>query len=101
MRVAIDNIDGPREFAAKTPVVAQLLRQIPGPDRPDYWVAALDRPFTIVIDNHDREITHLILAASWAGTASDVSGDRPAGKLRDVIAGHIAAAFGLGRKQSK
>jgi hypothetical protein len=139
MRVAIDNIDGPRQLAAKAPVLAQLLRQLPGPDRPDYWVAELDPPLTIVIDNHDREITHLVLAARWVGTAigsgmthlpvgiayvtdssvltdqqlsfskcqyvaigtaSEVSGDKPTGKLRDVMAGHIAAAFGLGKKQS-
>jgi hypothetical protein len=69
MRVAIDNIDGPSELAAKALVIAQLLRQCPGPDRPDYWIAALDPPFTIVIDNDDREITHLVLAARWVGTA--------------------------------
>ena len=68
MRLAIDNIDGPRDLADKAPVTVDLIRQIPGPDRPDYWIATLEMPLAVV-DNHDREVTHLILAARWVGTA--------------------------------
>ena len=68
MRLTITSIDGPEQLAANAPLVTDLLRQIPGPDRPDYWIAALQSPLTIVIDNYDRTITHLILAARWEGT---------------------------------
>jgi hypothetical protein len=46
-----------------------LVRQIPGPDRPDYWIAALEMPLSVAVDNHGRKVTHLILAARWVGTA--------------------------------
>jgi hypothetical protein len=69
MRLTITSIDGPQQLAEKAPLNAELLREIPGPDRPDYWLAALDPPITVLIDNHDRRITHLILAARWLGTA--------------------------------
>jgi hypothetical protein len=69
VRLAIDNIDGPRDLADKAPVIVDLLRQISGPDRPDYWIAALEMPLSVAVDNQAREVTHLILAARWVGTA--------------------------------
>src|SRR6516165_2475549 len=68
VRLAVDNVDGPAALAEQAPILADLLRQIPGPDRPDYWLAVLTRPLIVVLDNHDREITHLVLAARWVGT---------------------------------
>jgi hypothetical protein len=69
MRLTITNIDGPEQLAAKAPLVADLVRQFPGPDRPDYWIVVLQSPLAILVDNYDRTITHLILAARWQGTA--------------------------------
>src|ERR1700722_18526623 len=68
MRVSIDNIDGPEDLAEQAPVIADLIRQMPGPDRPDYWIAALSSTVTVGFDNHDPDVTHLILAAWWHGT---------------------------------
>lgn len=46
-RFRIEGIDvGPEDLVAQLPVECRLLRQIPGPDRPDYFLAALDRPLT-------------------------------------------------------
>jgi hypothetical protein len=69
MRLTITSIDGPEQLAANLPLVTDLVRQIPGPDRPDYWIAELQSPLTVVLNNFDRTITHLVLAARWEGTA--------------------------------
>ena len=36
----------PEDLHDQTPLRARLIRQIPGTDRPDYWLAELDRPVT-------------------------------------------------------
>jgi hypothetical protein len=69
MRFAITNIDGPQQLAEKAPLIVELVREVPGPDRSDYWLGTLGTPIIVVMDNHDRTITHLILAARWEGTA--------------------------------
>jgi len=44
-RLRIDRIDvGPGDLPPQLPAEARLLRQIPGPDRPDYFFAVLDEP---------------------------------------------------------
>ena len=137
MRLTITSVDGPEQLAANAPLVTDLVRQIPGPDRPDYWIAELQSPLTVVLDNFDRTIAHLILAARWEGTTiasgathlplgiayvtdlsllndseldfrkchyvaigvgSVVTGDHQVEPLRNVIAGTIGRAFGLGKR---
>jgi hypothetical protein len=112
---------------------------IPGPDRPDYWLAALSKPIHTVWDNDNWEISHLVLAARWEGTAiatgamhlplalayvldqsllrdaqldfskckyvaialgSDTTGGAQAPTLKNIMAGTIGRAFGLGKRQS-
>lgn len=46
-RFRIDGIDvGPDDLAPQLPVECRLMKQLPGPDRPDYFLAALERPLT-------------------------------------------------------
>lgn len=46
-RLRIDRIDvGPADLAPQLPAQARLLRQAPGPDRPDYFFAVLDEAIT-------------------------------------------------------
>jgi hypothetical protein len=68
VRFTVTGIDGPKQLADLAPLATDLVRQIPGPDRPDYWIAALESPITVVIDNLDQRITHFILAPRWEGT---------------------------------
>jgi hypothetical protein len=68
MRFIVTGIDGPKQLEDLALLVTNLVRQIPGPDRPDYWIAVLESPITVVIDNHDRKITHIVLVARWGGT---------------------------------
>jgi hypothetical protein len=62
MRLGIDGIDGPDILADNAPIFVELVRQIPGPDRPDYWIAALDTALDVTVEKHHQTVTHLILA---------------------------------------
>ncbi len=53
----------------QTPLRARLIRQIPGTDRADYWLAELDRPVTWRQGDSERRITHLVVGARLEGTA--------------------------------
>ena len=69
MQLTISSVDyAPEALYEQTPIVVDLVRQIPGDDRPDYWLGVVQRPIRYIKDNHERSITHLILAARWAGT---------------------------------
>lgn len=41
---------------------------MPGPDRPDYWLGEVESPLKWIVENIEREVTHLIIAARWVGT---------------------------------
>lgn len=69
MQLTISSVDyAPEELYEQTPIVVDLVRQIPGDDRPDYWIGTVQRPIHYIKNNVERSITHLILAARWAGT---------------------------------
>ena len=59
----------PEDLPDQTPLRARLIRQIPGTDSPDYWLAELDRPVTWRQGNSERRITHLVVGARLEGTA--------------------------------
>jgi hypothetical protein len=52
------------------PLTVTLVRQIPGPDRPDYWLGTLARPFhwTSSTEPKTYDIEHLVLATQWEET---------------------------------
>ena len=69
MQLTITSLDyAPNDLYAQTPFVAELLRELPGPDRPDYWLAALNVPLRWTVDGTERSVFHVVLAARWAGT---------------------------------
>ena len=69
MRLSILSVDyAPEELHEQTPFSIKLLRQVPGPDRPDYWLGELEQPLKWLYDNHFQEITHVVVAARWVGT---------------------------------
>lgn len=68
MRFTITSVDqAPEELYTQTPLHGRFLRQIEGPDRPDYFIAELDRPIVWKKDGGDVSVTHLILTARWVG----------------------------------
>ncbi|MGE0358850.1 MAG: hypothetical protein AB7P08_18245 [Burkholderiales bacterium] len=70
MQLTITSVDyAPGDLYDQVPLVVDLIREIPGDDRPDYWLGSLRAPIRWLVDNHIREVTHLVLAARWQGTA--------------------------------
>jgi len=53
------------------PLRVTLLRQIPGPDRPDYWLGKLQKPFQWISGSEPGalEIEYLVLATQWQETS--------------------------------
>jgi len=51
------------------PLTITLIREIPGPDRPDYWLGELRQPLHWVSkEDGSFEISHLVVASQWEGT---------------------------------
>jgi hypothetical protein len=74
------------DYAAKdlpdqTPFAASLVRRMPGPDRPDYWLAKLAKPLVWEQPTGARrQIEHLIVASRYQGTTvSETMADLPVG----------------------
>lgn len=77
MHLTITAVDvAPEELHGQLPLVVDLLRRMPGDDRPDYWLGALRTPVRWTDDGRVREVTHLVLAARWSGTAIAPGVDR-------------------------
>ena len=69
MRLTIASVDyAPQALDEQAPFSMELLREIPGPDRPDYWLARLEKPLRWIRLDHEVEVNHIVLAARWAGT---------------------------------
>jgi hypothetical protein len=68
MQLTVSSVDyAPDELHGQVPFVVTLLRQIPGSDRPDYWLGSVTPPLRWVVDGAEREITHLVVSARWVG----------------------------------
>jgi hypothetical protein len=66
----ITDVDyAPEDLHDQTPLVARLIRQIPGTDRPDYWLAELDDPVRWKKGNAESQITHLVVSSRYEGTS--------------------------------
>ena len=65
MHFAVTSVDGAEDFDGTLPLKGEVLRQIPGPDRPDYYLAALETPFTW--KKEKKKISHIVICARWVG----------------------------------
>lgn len=73
MQLTITSVDyAPEDLYDQVPMMVDLIREIPGHDRPDYWLGALKTPIRWLVENQVREVTHLVVAARWEGTRIDV-----------------------------
>jgi len=76
-RFRLAEIDSaPRDLYDQLPCDGVLLRSIPGPDRPDYWIARLDRPLRWLDEGTERVIDHLVLAARLQGQSIDAGAEQ-------------------------
>jgi len=72
MKLTITSVDyAPAELHDQVPIEVELLKIIPGPDRPDYWLGKVEKPIRWIDNNIKKNITHVIVAARWAGTQID------------------------------
>jgi hypothetical protein len=68
VRLTVTSVDyAPDELHGQAPFDVALLRQIPGGDRPDYWLGSVTPPLRWVANGVEREITHLVVSARWVG----------------------------------
>lgn len=69
MKLSVTSVDfAPEDLYDQTPFVVKLVRQVPGADRSDYWLGELESPLKWIDQNIQQDISHLIIAARWAGT---------------------------------
>ncbi len=72
MQFTITSVDcAPDDLYDQTPIVIDLIREIPGSDRPDYWIGQCHKPITWIVDNIAKKIDYVVLAARLAGTSID------------------------------
>jgi len=70
VELTISTVDyAPGDLYDQVPLRVKLLRQLAGPDRPDYWLGELAQPIRWVSESEGYfEISHVVLAARWQGT---------------------------------
>ena len=68
MLIRVTEVDSaPEDLYVQVPFEIELLRQISGPDRPDYWLGKLTSPLKWVTDGNSNLVTHVVVAARWVG----------------------------------
>lgn len=60
------------ELEAQLPLVVELLKKLPGPDRPDYWIGALMSPLRWKDGGEARECTHVALCTRVRGESIEM-----------------------------
>jgi hypothetical protein len=69
MKLCISSVDyAPEDLYDQVPITIDLIREIPGDDRPDYWIGKATTDIKWLKENHEHKISFLILAARWEGT---------------------------------
>ena len=67
-RLRMTGVDyAPEDLYGQVPFTAKLLRQVTGPDSPDYWLAELEKPLSWVDAGAPRQITHIVVASRYEG----------------------------------
>lgn len=81
MRLVISTLDHLSvDLEAQCPIEVELIRQLPGPDRDDYWLGEAASPIAWVDGDRELVISHVIIAARWQGsTLRDGITDLPIG----------------------
>jgi hypothetical protein len=69
MKLRITDVDyAPEELYGQVPFEASLLREVPGKDRPDYWLAELAKPLQWKSkEGNEVTVTHIVLTARYVG----------------------------------
>jgi hypothetical protein len=74
MELTVTMVDyAPQELEKQVPFKISILRMLPGPDRPDYWLGELQAPLDWDDDGKREWITHVVVATRWLGTQIEPS----------------------------
>lgn len=57
----------PEDMYAQVPFRMKLLREVAGPDRPDYWLAKLEKPILWAAEGANLSIFHIVVSARYVG----------------------------------
>lgn len=71
MKLVIHDVDyAPEDLYSLAPIQLDLIRQIPGSDRPDYWIGRLESSIYWAEGKTSalQRIDYLIVCARWVGT---------------------------------
>jgi hypothetical protein len=69
MKLTVTWVDyNPPELERMLPVAVTLLRELPGPDRPDYWLGKLENPVAWTKEGDHIVVDHIVVCARWQGT---------------------------------
>jgi hypothetical protein len=67
-RFRVTSVDSaPADLNGQVPFTAKLLRKVAGPDKPDYWLAELEKPLSWVDAGDTRQVTHVVVATRYEG----------------------------------
>jgi hypothetical protein len=68
VRLIVTSVEfAPEELHDQVPFVVELIRQLPGADRDDYWLGSVVLPLEWWVDGEERSVRHVVLAARHAG----------------------------------
>jgi len=80
MKITIHSVDyAPDDLYGQVPIVARLTREMPGDDRPDYWLGELAKPLSWSTPEGTRTIRHIVVAARLVGTRIEPGAELPVG----------------------
>jgi hypothetical protein len=69
MKLTITSVDhAPDDLYGQLPFTVDLIKKIPGDDRPDYWIGKAKPEIKWLKDKHEQKVSHLVLAARLSGT---------------------------------
>jgi hypothetical protein len=68
VRFRVTEVDSaPADLELQVPFSFDLVRELPGRDRPDYWLASLPQPLAWKDGSEKRTIHALVIASRFAG----------------------------------
>lgn len=86
MNAEILSVDfAPEDLYPQVPFAAELVRRLPGPDRPDYWLAQLAHPIAFAHDGKQHVVRWVVLASRLVGQSIGPSVGRIAIGLAYVL----------------
>ena len=86
MKITVRSVDYETDYLyEQVPFDADFLRQIPGSDGQDYWLASLPTPLRWRRDGKDTQVTHVVFASRSVGKELAAGRSRMTVSIRYVL----------------